>query len=336
VRDHDVQVFRRSEQKPFGADHPPARVRGLKPPGVGASRRASTTRSTLRGRRHDRRQPRHRFVVLANWPMAGIAPPELSASPCVCFNVVVTLRWPPNHALRTILLGAMCTLVVACGIPWRNLQNGSHSDAAGADATRDVLVDVPVTIDALGDASDVVSADLSTDLSIDAVRATDTFAPDTSDTRMARDVTDIVDITDTGVADSADVQAGCYGVSSSCSGTAPCCAGLTCTGGTCTSSCVTYTDPCSGGSACCAGLTCTLGYCLASTCQTPHQSCSGAGGCCVGLTCAGGSCSCPIGETTCRLLGVDYCANLNTSTGNCGMCGHRCATGNMCVAGVCD
>jgi len=267
----------------------------------------------------------------------------LSKNVGVCFNGVVTLRRRTTHALRTILLVTLGTALVGCGIPWGNLQNGSHSDAA-----RDGAVDVRASIDALGDASDTVASDAAditfTDQSMDVFVARDTPTVDVRDASLSPDVRDasiapdVPVVADAGMADSADlsdVQPGCYGVSSSCSASAPCCAGLTCSGGTCTSSCLTYAAFCGGGGGCCAGLTCTVGYCAATACEAPHQSCTGTNPCCVGLTCEGGICVCPIDMASCRAAGVDYCADLNTDRRNCGSCGRRCGGGQMCVAGAC-
>jgi hypothetical protein len=132
-----------------------------------------------------------------------------------------------------------------------------------------------------------------------------------------------------------------------------CHTGENCSGGNCR---------CAGGSACGAGQTCCAMGCFdtandpfhCGACDkacAPGESCAGGmchcnGGaaCAAGSVCCAGGCSatgCLCGTTTCTTSqvccpgGGAHCADLTSSDGDCGMCGHACTTPLTCSAGAC-
>lgn len=104
----------------------------------------------------------------------------------------------------------------------------------------------------------------------------------------------------------------------------------TCVGGTvaCGSSCVnTSVDPnnCGGcGTPCAQGLLCSSGKC-ALTCEAGYTLCGAPGDGGAGDAGDAGDAASP-----------GYCAALMTDVANCGMCGHLCPRGDVCVAGACS
>src|SRR5262249_29668385 len=69
--------------------------------------------------------------------------------------------------------------------------------------------------------------------------------------------------------------------------------------------------------------------------NTDDAHCGGctAGACTNGEHCAGGACACTGGDVMC---GGPDCVSLQTSSANCGKCGHLCNGGESCAGGLCQ
>jgi hypothetical protein len=107
------------------------------------------------------------------------------------------------------------------------------------------------------------------------------------------------------------------------------------------------TNVCSGGFCACAPGTANCDANPANACEIDTASDPGNCGACGNVcssnhgapSCTGGTCQivCSFGFANCDALAVNGCeTNTQTSTANCGMCGHVCGGGQSCVAGICQ
>ena len=110
--------------------------------------------------------------------------------------------------------------------------------------------------------------------------------------------------------------------------------GATCTGGLCAGRC--------GSAGCGPGLSCCGALC--KNVFSDADNCGGCGNVCPPVAngsraCASSKCkigSCNAGFADCNALVSDGCeVNVGGDVGNCGACGHPCAPGQVCSAGVC-
>ncbi|MEI8254630.1 MAG: hypothetical protein WCJ30_03065, partial [Deltaproteobacteria bacterium] len=194
---------------------------------------------------------------------------------------------------------AVALVLPACGIPWSNLQSGRGdaqtdtvvlSDGA-ADIAQDASTDGP---DA--DVSDiVVPVDVPTDIVLPVDVPTDIVVP----VDVPTDIVVPMDIvTPVDVPAHIDVPAGtdvvdvpaltvCEGFNAPCTGSPPCCAGLMCVAGVCSTvpACEISGESCRD-YPCCTGLSCSFpAVCAPTACPGFGAACSPSSACCTGFVC---------------------------------------------------
>lgn len=259
---------------------------------------------------------------------------------------------------RIVACWSLCVLVLAvgaCAAPVEPDDASSIIDAAnGSDAPSAPDAAPPDTeppdasgVDAAADDADLDAETLGDDVGSDAACGCDDGIACTIDSCTALGCAHQTDYGACPASTYCDPTRGCVG-SAVCSGASPCSSPDACIVAHCdaaSASCqYTVLDGDHDGAApvVCGGDDCddahaNVGPLATDTCNGIDDDCDGStdegDSCGGGYSCVAGSCVC--GGTECGFLPPLTCADLQTSHGNCGSCGHFCAIEATCTAGAC-